>query len=85
MSSPAQTNLAKLRDSVFYRKASPVAVILPACRNCTHFVYDADDRMTLKGVSFRRTKLRCGSHHFAVTLDMVCDTHAFHHASRRDK
>jgi hypothetical protein len=71
--------------AVGFRKViRPEPEILPACRNCTHFIYDADDREGWKGITFRRINLQCRLHRFGVTLDSICNLHGFRHADRRD-
>lgn len=69
----------------FRKVVRPAPEILPACKNCTRFKYDADDRQGFNGeITFRRVNLECGLHRFGVTLDSLCDSHGFRHADRRD-
>lgn len=77
---------AQKRAEVNYRKVvRPVSPILPACRNCSAFRCDHDDRMGFGGqVQLRRTNMRCSNQGFSISLDMVCDRHQFRHADRRD-
>jgi hypothetical protein len=77
----AQTKQAQVN---FRDMVKPVPEILPACRNCTSYRCDHDDRETSKGVVFHRTNQRCGLHGFSVSLNKVCDSHVFRHQDRRD-
>ena len=74
---------AQKRAAVNFRKV--VHPIQPACRNCSSFRCDHDDRMGFGGqVLLRRTNLRCSDQGFSVSLDMVCDRHQYRHTDRRD-
>ena len=77
---------AQKRAAVNFRKVvRPVPETLPACRNCSAFRCDHDDRMGFGGqVLLRRTNLRCSDQGFSVSLDMVCDRHQYRHTDRRD-
>ena len=77
---------AQRKTEVHYRKVvRPVPEILPACRNCSAFRCDHDDRMGFNGqIQLRRTNMRCIDQGFGVSLEMVCDRHQFRHADRRD-
>lgn len=66
----------------FRNRAKPD--VLPACRNCAHYVYDAEDRMGPAGETVSRGNQRCGKHHFPVAMNKVCDDHNFKHRDRRD-
>ena len=74
------------KAEVHYRKVvRPVPEILPACKNCSAFRCDHDDRMGFNGqVTLRRVNLRCSQFGFGVSLEAVCDRHQFHHANRSD-
>lgn len=62
-----------------------VPEILPQCRNCAHFAFDSDDRMSRRGeLVFLKTKLRCSLHGFSVQMATVCDHHSFKRADRSD-
>lgn len=75
------------RCKVAYRKAiQPTPQIVAACRNCTHYLCDHDDRESDKrGVYFQIVNSRCGLNKFSVQRNCVCRNHAFHHPSRSDK
>ena len=77
---------AQKRTAVNYRKVvRPVPQILPACRNCSAFRCDHDDRMGFNGqLQLRRVNLRCGQFGFGVSLEAVCDKHQFRNADRSD-
>ena len=77
---------AQRKVEVQYRKVVyPVREILPACKNCSAFRCDHDDRMGFNGqLQLRRVNLRCGQFGFGVSLEAVCDKHQFQHADRRD-
>lgn len=77
---------AQRKAEVQYRRVVyPVREILPACKNCSAFRCDHDDRMGSKGeLTLRRVNLRCSQFGFGVSLESVCDKHQFRHADRRD-
>lgn len=77
---------AQRKVEVQYRKAVyPVREILPACKNCSAFRCDHDDRMGFNGqLQLRRVNLRCGQFGFGVSLEAVCDKHQFRNADRSD-
>lgn len=77
---------AQRKAEVHYRRVVyPIPEVLPACKNCKTFCYDADDRMSLRGeLTLRRVNLRCTQFGFGVSFESVCDKHAFRHADRRD-
>ena len=74
------------KAEVQYRKVvRPVPEILPACKNCSAFRCDHDDRMGFNGqLQLRRVNLRCGQFGFGVSLEAVCDKHQFRNADRSD-
>jgi hypothetical protein len=78
---------AEERGSVHYRKVvTPKPEILPACKNCKHFIYDGDDRMSLRGkLTFRKIRLRCTNLGVTVQNNCTCDKHEFAYADRRDR
>lgn len=78
---------AEVRGLVNYRKVVvPKPEILPACKNCKHFAFDADDRQSFKGeLTFWKIKLRCKVLRVSVLNNCVCDTHEFCYSDRRDK
>jgi hypothetical protein len=75
------------RKAVNYREVvTPKPEILPACRNCTNFRCDHDDRMNFKNqLTLRRVNLRCDLNLFPVHLNDVCDRHAFQRTNRSDR
>ena len=77
---------AQRKVEVQYRKVVyPVREILPACKNCSAFRCDHDDRMGFNGqLQLRRVNLRCGQFGFGVSLEAVCDKHQFRNADRSD-
>ena len=77
---------AQRKAEVQYRKVVyPVREILPACKNCSAFRCDHDDRMGFNGqLQLRRVNLRCGQFGFGVSLEAVCDKHQFRNADRSD-
>jgi len=79
--------IAELRRRVNYRQVVvPKPEILPACKNCKHFRFDADDRQNFKGeLTFRKIKLRCDFLKVPVLNNCVCDTHEFCYSDRRDR
>lgn len=82
-----QIAAAERRRRVNYRKVIvPKPEILPACKNCTHFAYDADDRENFKGeITFRKVRLHCVVLKTPVLNNCVCDEHDFYHADRSDR
>ena len=58
--------------------------VMPACKNCRYFTYDAADRMGSRGDYIEKTKKRCTSLVIKVTSSLVCDQHEFRHADKRD-
>lgn len=78
---------AEVRSLVNYRQVVvPKPEILPACKNCKHFRFDADDRQNFKGeLTFRKIKLRCVVLKVSVLNNCVCDTHEFCYSDRRDR
>ena len=77
---------AQRKAEVQYRRVVyPVREILPACKNCSAFRCDHDDRMGFNGqLQLRRVNLRCGQFGFGVSLEAVCDKHQFRNADRSD-
>lgn len=80
-------NAAEAKAAVNLRKVVyPKPEILPACRNCTHFRCDHDDRCNSKGeVIFLQVNKRCARHSFSVQSGAVCDDHIFARADRSDR
>lgn len=58
--------------------------IMPACRNCKHFTYDACDRMGMRSDYVEKIGKRCTLNKFNVTSNIVCDLHEFKHHDKRD-
>lgn len=58
--------------------------VMPACRNCKHFTYDAHDHMGARGHTVEKVGKRCVINKFNVTSNVLCDLHEFRHADRRD-
>lgn len=58
--------------------------VMPACRNCKSFTYDAGDRMGARGMYIEKTAKRCTLNEFNVTSNVVCDLHEFKYPDRRD-
>lgn len=58
--------------------------VMPACRNCKYFTYDACDRMGMRGDYIEKISKRCTLNEFNVTSNIVCDKHEFKHADKRD-
>ena len=79
---------AQRKAEVQYRRVVyPVREILPACKNCSAFRCDHDDRMGFDGqlqLQLHRVNLRCGQFGFGVSLEAVCDKHQFRNADRSD-
>lgn len=77
------TTLAQHQAAVNFRRADKPPV-MPACRNCAHYRYTAEDRMSVKGATFGRSNQHCAVNGFMVTTTRVCDRHEFKHRDRRD-
>lgn len=70
-------------QAVNIRKADKPPV-MPACKNCRHHTYDADDRWGARGEYLEKSNRRCTQLNIRVTTRLVCDLHAFKHDDRRD-
>lgn len=58
--------------------------VMPACRNCKSFTYDASDRMGARGPIVEKIAKRCTLNGWNTTSNVLCDLHEFRHADRRD-
>lgn len=58
--------------------------VMPACRNCKHFTYDASDRIGARGPIVEKIAKRCTLNDWNTTSNVLCDLHDFRHADRRD-
>lgn len=74
---------SETRDKFNFRKA-PKAPIMPACRNCKHFTYDASEREGMRGAYTEKRGTRCTFHITTITSNILCDAHEFRHSDRRD-
>lgn len=66
-----------------FRNADKPAIV-PACRNCIAYLYDAEDRFGPSGETFTRSNQRCHLHLIRVSRNTVCNDHQFKHRDRRD-
>lgn len=69
-----------------FRKAvPPEPKVYAQCRNCTHLVYDSDDRTNSRGeLTLRRVNLRCKEFKFPVQMGTVCNKHEFRYPAGGD-
>jgi hypothetical protein len=70
-------------QAVNIRKARKPEIV-PACKNCKHFTYDASERMGMRGDYIEKMGKRCTSLAINVTSNLVCDLHEFRHVDHRD-
>lgn len=73
----------ELEDRVNFRQAEKPPV-MPACRNCKNFIYDASDRMGMRGPIVEKIAKRCVANACKVTSNLLCDLHSFCYADKRD-